>query len=94
MLRPGRRDQTACTRGQDLIEAVCGNKEAEAAGVPGLSLSASEDRALKATLRGRNKVSIRSWRRIRILELLDRGWKLSDIAEAVGTYPREVRRVG
>jgi hypothetical protein len=61
---------------------------------PGLSLSASERGALKARLRGRSKLSNRSWRRIRILELLDRGWKLSAIAEAVGTYPREVRRVG
>jgi transposase len=61
---------------------------------PGLSLSASERRALKARLRGRSKLSNRTWRRIRVLELLDRGWKLSAIAEAVGTYPREVRRVG
>jgi hypothetical protein len=39
-------------------------------------------------------VSERSWRRIRILELLDQGWILSHIAAAVGSYPREVRRIG
>ncbi|MFZ0888453.1 MAG: helix-turn-helix domain-containing protein [Candidatus Binataceae bacterium] len=43
----------------------------------------------------RGKVaSGRSWRRIRILELLDQGWKLAHIAAAVGAYLREVRRVG
>ena len=31
---------------------------------------------------------------IRILELLDRGWTMADAANAVGTYPREVRRIG
>jgi len=31
---------------------------------------------------------------MRILNLLDQGWLLSHIAAAVGTYPREVRRVG
>jgi hypothetical protein len=28
------------------------------------------------------------------LELLDQGWNLTRTASAVGTYPREVRRVG
>ena len=32
--------------------------------------------------------------RIRILELLHEQWALGDVAEAVGTYRREVRRVG
>jgi hypothetical protein len=31
---------------------------------------------------------------MRILELLDKGWKLTHAAAAVGCYPREVRRVG
>jgi hypothetical protein len=39
-------------------------------------------------------MSERRWRRIRILELLDQGWTLAGTAAAVGTYPREVRRIG
>ena len=61
---------------------------------PGLSLSTGDRRALKAKSKGRQRNSLRQWRRIRILELLDRGWNLKDTAGAVGTYPREVRRVG
>ena len=57
-------------------------------------MSAAEREALKAKRRGGRALSDRYWRRIRILELLDRGWKLSQTAVAVGTYPREVRRVG
>jgi hypothetical protein len=67
--------------------------------------SASEDAAVyrfvgqeRQTLReargGGRRLSERRWRRIRILELLDRRWNLSQIAVAVGTCPREVRRVG
>ena len=48
--------------------------------------------ALKAM--GRQRVSSRVWRRVRILQLLARGWTMADAGEAVGTYPREVRRVG
>lgn len=59
---------------------------------PGLELSAEDRAALKAL--GRKRVSARVWRRVRILQLLDRGWTMADAAEAVGTYPREVRRVG
>ena len=39
-------------------------------------------------------VPARGWKRIRILELLHEEWSLVDVAEAVGTYRREVRRVG
>ena len=39
-------------------------------------------------------MSARTWKRIRILELLDQRWRIADVAAAVGTYPREVRRVG
>jgi hypothetical protein len=60
----------------------------------GLRLSAAEREALKAKRRGGRALSERYWRRIRILELLDQGWKLAQTAAAVGTYPREVRRVG
>ncbi len=59
---------------------------------PGLELSAEDRVALKAM--GRQRVSSRVWRRVRILQLLDRGWTMADAGEAVGTYPREVRRVG
>lgn len=59
-----------------------------------MRLTAAERDALKAKRRGGRALSERSWRRIRILELLDRGWKLSQTAVAQGTYPREVRRVG
>jgi hypothetical protein len=61
---------------------------------PGLRLTAADRRALKAKTPGRRRISNRSWRRIRILELLDQGWKRLATAQAVGTYPREVRRVG
>ena len=61
---------------------------------PWLRLTAAERRALKAKRRGRQALSERRWRRIRILELLDQGWNLTPTAAAVGTYPREVRRVG
>jgi hypothetical protein len=61
---------------------------------PGLRLTAAERQTLRAARGGGRRLSERRWRRIRILELLDRGWKLSQTATAVGTYPREVRRVG
>ncbi len=59
---------------------------------PGLELSAEDRVTLKAL--GRDRLSARVWRRVRILQLLDRGWTLADTAMAAGTYPREVRRVG
>jgi len=43
---------------------------------------------------GRKRLSIRLWRRIWILELLDKGWTMQDTADAAGTFPREIRRVG
>jgi len=61
---------------------------------PGLQLTATDREALRAVRSGGRRLSERRWRRIRILELLDRGWKQSQTATAVGTYPREVRRVG
>ena len=61
---------------------------------PGLQLTATDRDGLRAARRGGRRLSERRWRRIRILELLDRGWKMSQTATAVGTYPREVRRVG
>ena len=61
---------------------------------PGLQLTARDREGLRAARGGGRRLSERRWRRIRILELLDQGWKLSQSAIAVGTYPREVRRVG
>jgi hypothetical protein len=61
---------------------------------PGLRLAEADQRALKAKRGGRQALSERRWRRMRILELLDQGWNLTPTAAAVGTYPREVRPVG
>jgi len=61
---------------------------------PGLELSPEDREALKEKTKGRSRVSARLWKRIRILELLDQGWKMFAVAEAMGTYPREVRRIG
>ena len=52
----------------------------------------TEDRAALRALAGQ-KVKARVWRRVRILELLDKGWTQLATAAAAGTYPREVRRV-
>jgi hypothetical protein len=60
---------------------------------PGLHLSAQDRQFLADQTRDGRAVSARTWRRIRMLELLDAQWSLADVAEALGTYPREVRRV-
>jgi hypothetical protein len=56
-----------------------------------LELSTEDRAALKAL--ARQKLKARVWRRVRILELLDKGWTQLATAAAAGTYPREVRRV-
>ena len=62
---------------------------------PGLSLSTRDRQFLADQTREGRAVSARTWKRIRILlELLHEHWTLADVADAVGTYPREVRRVG
>jgi hypothetical protein len=53
-----------------------------------LQLTARERQTLREA---RAAVKCLRWR-IRMLELLDRSWKQSQIATAVSTYPREVRR--
>lgn len=58
----------------------------------GLKLS-KRDRA-ELTVQRRGKLSARTWRRIRILELLDGGMSVRASAKAAGTFPREVSRVG
>jgi hypothetical protein len=42
----------------------------------------------------KGKLSVRTWRRVRILELLDDGLSVRASAKAVGTFPREASRVG
>ena len=44
--------------------------------------------------RGRRKMSVRTWRRIRVLLLLDQRQTVRATAVAVGGYPREISRVG
>lgn len=61
---------------------------------PGVRLSTKDRRFLADQTRDGRAVSARRWKRIRILELLHEAWTLAEVAEAIGTYPREVRRVG
>jgi hypothetical protein len=61
---------------------------------PGLRLRGPDRRFLADQTRDGRAVSARTWKRIRILELLHERWMLAEVAAAVGTYPREVRRVG
>jgi len=60
---------------------------------PGLKLKKA-DRNRIADIKRLGALRGRDWRRIRILELLDKHWTLLQVAAAVGTYRREVRRVG
>ena len=60
---------------------------------PGLRLSIDDRSKLDEIERAPTQSRLR-WRRIRILRLLDQGWTLVDVGRALGTYPREVRRVG
>jgi len=61
---------------------------------PGLRLRPEDKRALEAKVAGRKRLSVRVWRRIQILKLLDKGWNLTATGEALDTHAREVRRVG
>jgi putative transposase len=60
---------------------------------PGLTLTASDHRKI-LKMKRTSTLRQRDWRRIRMLELLDDGWNLTQTGRALGTYPREVRRVG
>ena len=62
--------------------------------LPGPRAFARGPGGLEGEDKGRSRLSARLWKRIRILELLDQGWKMFAVAEAMGTYPREVRRIG
>jgi hypothetical protein len=57
-------------------------------------LSAKDRQFLAEQARDGRAMSARTWKRIRMLELLHEQWTLAEVADAVGTYPREVRRVG
>lgn len=61
---------------------------------PGLRLSATDRQFLVDQTRDGRAGSARTWKRIRMLELLHAQWTLAAVAEAMGTFPREVRRVG
>ena len=56
-----------------------------------LELSVDDVAVVKAL--ARKAVKARVWRRVRILQLLDKSWTVEATAAAAGTYPREVRRV-
>ena len=61
---------------------------------PGLHLSAKDRQFLVDHTRDGRAIAARTWKRIRMLELLHEQWTLAAVAEAMGTFPREVRRVG
>src|SRR5215470_80691 len=61
---------------------------------PGLDLRARDRQFLADQTRDGRAVPARTWKRIRMLELLHEQGSLAEVAKAIGTYPREVRRVG
>jgi transposase len=60
----------------------------------GLKLSDEDRTALRKRQVGREHLSARTWRRIRVLLLLDEGFSVRAAAKAVGGFPREASRVG
>jgi len=60
----------------------------------GLKLTDADRQELRRRHAGGEEMSARTWRRIRVLLLLDGGWTVSAAAEAVGGFRREVARVG
>src|ERR1700682_6497286 len=60
----------------------------------GLQLSKKDRKRLQQMQRGGATMSVRSWRRIRTLLLLDEGLTVTATAQAAGTYRRETARVG
>lgn len=59
----------------------------------GLTLR-KKDRSALAAMRRDEKLSARTWRRVRVLGLLDGGLSVRATAKAAGTFPREVSRIG
>jgi len=60
----------------------------------GLELSKADRAKLREMQVGSRKLSVRMWRRVRVLLLLDESWSVRQTAKAVGGYPREISRVG
>lgn len=60
---------------------------------PGLKLTESERSELNKICKNQ-QLKLRIWRRAKVLQFLDDGWKMSSIRKATGTYDREIRRVG
>lgn len=60
----------------------------------GLKLTEKDRAELRARKGKGRQLSARTWRRIRVLELLDQGLSVRATAKAVGSYPREISRVG
>ena len=92
--RPNRGDPSTCHGSAVVILTLWMKSSSKRPRFPGLRLSALDRRTLAQQTRDGRAVSARTWKRIRILELLHEQWALGDVAEAVGTYRREVRRVG
>jgi putative transposase len=59
-----------------------------------LVLKQRDRRKLKEMQAGGAQMAARTWRRIRTLLLLAEGLSARAVAEAVGCYPREARRIG
>lgn len=60
----------------------------------GLKLSEADKRELHAMQAKGQKLTARTWRRIRTLFLLDEGWSATKVGVALGGYKREIARVG
>ena len=60
----------------------------------GLKLEESDRVRLKQMETGGARMSVRTWRRVRTLLLLDRGYTVTATAEALGRYRRETARIG
>jgi hypothetical protein len=60
----------------------------------GLKLDEGDRARLKQMETGGARMSVRTWRRVRTLLLLDLGYTVTATAEALGTYRRETERIG
>src|SRR3954449_4998370 len=60
----------------------------------GLKLDGQDRARLKKMETSGARMSVRTWRRVRTLLLLDRGYTVTAAAEALGTYRRETARIG
>jgi putative transposase len=60
----------------------------------GLQLRDEDRKELQRLHRGKETLTSRKWRRVRVLLLLDGGASVRSTALAAGGYPREISRVG